>query len=104
MDVLVMENIFYAGALSPIFDLKGSERARLARDDPANPTQVLLDQNLLQRNLATPILVTSAPSPFADSSVQCWSIADWAMDCDTHTLYSCAASGLKHATFLTAPS
>ena len=57
MDLLVMENIFYAGALSPIFDLKGSERARLARDDPGDPSRVLLDQNLLQRNMGSPILV-----------------------------------------------
>ena len=64
MDVLVMENIFYAGALSPIYDLKGSERARLARDDPADPTRVLLDQNLLQRNLGSPILVVGhQPAP-----------------------------------------
>ena len=57
LDLLVMENIFYAGSLSPIYDLKGSERARLARDDPTDPTRVLLDQNLLQHNLGSPILV-----------------------------------------------
>ena len=55
-----MENIFYAGALCPIFDLKGSERARLARDDPGDPARVLLDQNLVQRNLGSPILVHTA--------------------------------------------
>ncbi|KAK9796713.1 hypothetical protein WJX73_010097 [Symbiochloris irregularis] len=59
MDLLVMENIFYAGNLAPIYDLKGSERARLARDDPSDPTRVLLDQNLVQHNLGSPILVGS---------------------------------------------
>ena len=60
MDLLVMENIFYAGSLAPIYDLKGSERARLARDDPSDPTRVLLDQNLVQHNLGSPILVRHA--------------------------------------------
>ena len=58
MDILVMENIFYNRDLFPIYDLKGSERARLARDDPSDPTRVLLDQNLLQSNLNDPILVS----------------------------------------------
>ena len=58
MDILVMENIFYNRDLFPIYDLKGSERARLARDDPSDPARVLLDQNLMQSNLSDPILVT----------------------------------------------
>lgn len=57
MDILVMENIFYNRDLFPIYDLKGSERARLARDDPSDPARVLLDQNLMQSNLNDPILV-----------------------------------------------
>ena len=57
MDILVMENIFYDRDLFPIYDLKGSERARLARDDPSDPARVLLDQNLKQSNLNDPILV-----------------------------------------------
>ena len=68
MDILVMENIFYNRELFPIYDLKGSERARLARDDPSDPTRVLLDQNLKQSNLNDPILVRpplhhTAPDP-----------------------------------------
>lgn len=57
MDILVMENIFYNRDLFPIYDLKGSERARLARDNPSDPARVLLDQNLMQSNLNDPILV-----------------------------------------------
>lgn len=57
MDILVMENIFYNRDLFPVYDLKGSERARLARDDPSDPTRVLMDQNLIQSNLHDPILV-----------------------------------------------
>lgn len=57
MDILVMENIFYDRDLFPIYDLKGSERARLARDDPSDPGRVLLDQNLKLSNLNDPILV-----------------------------------------------
>lgn len=57
MDILVMENIFYNRDLFPIYDLKGSERARLARDDPSDPARVLMDQNLMQSNLNDPILV-----------------------------------------------
>ena len=58
MDILVMENIFYNRDLFPVYDLKGSERARLARDDPSDPTRVLMDQNLIQSNLHDPILVS----------------------------------------------
>ena len=58
MDILVMENIFYNRDLFPIYDLKGSERSRLARDDPTDPGRVLLDQNLMQSNLNDPILVS----------------------------------------------
>ncbi len=62
MDILLMENIFYNRDLFPIYDLKGSERARLARDDPSDPARVLLDQNLMQSNLNDPILVRSSGS------------------------------------------
>ena len=58
MDLLVMENIFYEGQLAPIYDLKGSERARLAREDPHDPACVLLDQNLLNSNVHSPLLVS----------------------------------------------
>jgi len=64
MDILVMENIFYNRDLFPIYDLKGSERARLARDDPSDPTRVLLDQNLMQSNLNDPILVSPRSLPW----------------------------------------
>ena len=57
MDLLIMENIFYEGHLAPIYDLKGSERARLAREDPQDPACVLLDQNLANSNVHSPLLV-----------------------------------------------
>ena len=44
--------------LAPIYDLKGSERARLAREDPHDPACVLLDQNLLNSNVHSPLLVS----------------------------------------------
>lgn len=59
LDILVMENIFYNRDLFPIYDLKGSERSRLARDDPSDPSRVLMDQNLMQSNLNDPILVST---------------------------------------------
>ena len=60
MDVLVMENVFYERALAPVYDLKGSSRARLSADDPADPASVLLDENLKQSSRSAPLLVRSA--------------------------------------------
>lgn len=57
MDLLVMENIFYERSLTPVYDLKGSERARLCKDDPSDPTTVLLDENLKRSILSAPLLV-----------------------------------------------
>ncbi|KAK9819645.1 hypothetical protein WJX72_000689 [[Myrmecia] bisecta] len=57
MDLLIMENIFYARDISRIYDLKGSERSRYAADDPADATAVLMDENLRESNLSAPILV-----------------------------------------------
>ena len=60
MDLLVMENVFYERALAPVYDLKGSERARWCKDDPADPTTVLLDENLKRDILSAPLLVCVA--------------------------------------------
>lgn len=57
LDVLVMENVFYERALAPVYDLKGSSRARLSADDPADPASVLLDENLKQTSRSAPLLV-----------------------------------------------
>ena len=57
MDLLVMENVFYERSLAPVYDLKGSERARWCKDDPADPTTVLLDENLKRDILSAPLLV-----------------------------------------------
>ena len=57
MDLLVMENVFYERALSPVYDLKGSERARWCPDNPADPATVLLDENLKRSILSAPLLV-----------------------------------------------
>jgi len=60
MDLLVMENVFYERSLAPVYDLKGSERARWCKDDPNDPTTVLLDENLKQDILSAPLLVRDA--------------------------------------------
>ncbi|BDA49325.1 probable 1-phosphatidylinositol-3-phosphate 5-kinase FAB1C [Coccomyxa sp. Obi] len=60
MDLLVMENVFYERSLSPVYDLKGSERARWCKDDPNDPTTVLLDENLKRSILSAPLLVESS--------------------------------------------
>lgn len=62
MDLLVMENVFYERSLSPVYDLKGSERARWCKDDPNDPTTVLLDENLKRSILSAPLLVGFSPS------------------------------------------
>ena len=78
MDLLVMENIFYEGQLAPIYDLKGSERARLAREDPRDPACVLLDQNLANSNVHSPLLVRPLVTKprmgclHIDMLVRCW--------------------------------
>ena len=51
-----MENVFYERALAPVYDLKGSSRARLSADDPADPASVLLDENLKQTSRSAPLL------------------------------------------------
>ena len=61
MDLLVMENVFYERSLAPVYDLKGSERARWCKDDPSDPTTVLLDENLKRDILSAPLLVGSQP-------------------------------------------
>ncbi len=57
--MLVMENVFYERVLAPVYDLKGSSRARLSADDPADPASVLLDENLKQSSRSAPLLVRS---------------------------------------------
>jgi hypothetical protein len=68
MDLLVMENIFYERSLTPVYDLKGSERARWCKDDPNDPTTVLLDENLKRSILSAPLLV---PPPRVSPSCGC---------------------------------
>ncbi|QDZ23907.1 phosphatidylinositol phosphate kinase [Chloropicon primus] len=56
LDVMIMENIFYAKAISRIYDLKGSIRSRY-NAEPTASNAVLLDENLLEILPASPILV-----------------------------------------------
>lgn len=63
MDLLVMENVFYERSLAPVYDLKGSERARWCKDDPTDPTTVLLDENLKRDILSAPLLVHCSHLP-----------------------------------------
>ena len=55
-----MENVFYERVLAPVYDLKGSSRARLSADDPADPASVLLDENLKQTTRSAPLLVPAS--------------------------------------------
>ncbi|WFD34769.1 1-phosphatidylinositol-3-phosphate 5-kinase [Malassezia cuniculi] len=56
MDVVVMENLFYGRSFSRIFDLKGSTRNRFATET-GRPSDVLLDENLLQMSQKAPVYV-----------------------------------------------
>jgi len=56
LDLMIMENIFYAKAISRIYDLKGSIRSRY-NSEPTASNAVLLDENLLEILPASPILV-----------------------------------------------
>jgi len=55
MDLVVMENVFYARKVKQIYDLKGSIRSRYNSEPESNP--VLLDENLLEGLPQDPILV-----------------------------------------------
>lgn len=52
-NLLVMENLFYNRTVTHKFDLKGSMRNRLVNPDDQDGEIVLLDENLLKRNLPT---------------------------------------------------
>lgn len=61
IDFLVMENVFYGHEISRIYDLKGSERSRYNNEaDPGDASVVLLDENLREANLRSPVLVQEA--------------------------------------------
>ncbi|GAA6009969.1 hypothetical protein JCM11491_005808 [Sporobolomyces phaffii] len=65
LDFLVMENLFYGRQLKQIFDLKGSTRNR--RADQNNP--VLLDENLMEISLKTPIYVREESQSFIREAI-----------------------------------
>ncbi|GAA5975197.1 hypothetical protein JCM5350_000179 [Sporobolomyces pararoseus] len=65
LDFLVMENLFYGRQLKQIFDLKGSTRNR--RADQNNP--VLLDENLMEISLKTPIYVREESQNFIRQAI-----------------------------------
>ncbi|XP_063396622.1 1-phosphatidylinositol 3-phosphate 5-kinase-like isoform X1 [Mytilus trossulus] len=57
-DLLVMENLFYQRKISQTFDLKGSERNRLASTSgKRDEEQVLLDTNLLNLSIESPLYI-----------------------------------------------
>lgn len=57
-DLLVMENLFYNRKISQTFDLKGSERNRLATTSgKRDEEQVLLDTNLLNLSIESPLYI-----------------------------------------------
>ncbi|CAL0325479.1 unnamed protein product [Lupinus luteus] len=56
MDVLVMENLLYRRNIRRLYDLKGSSRSRY-NADTSGSNKVLLDQNLMEAVLTSPIFV-----------------------------------------------
>ncbi|KAK1314676.1 1-phosphatidylinositol-3-phosphate 5-kinase FAB1B [Acorus calamus] len=56
MDVLVMENLMFGRRITRLYDLKGSARSRYNSDSSGN-NKVLLDQNLIESMLTSPIFV-----------------------------------------------
>lgn len=56
MDVLVMENLLYRRNIRRLYDLKGSSRSRY-NPDTSGSNKVLLDQNLIEAMLTSPIFV-----------------------------------------------
>lgn len=88
MDLLVMENVFYERSLSPVYDLKGSERARWCKDDPSDPTTVLLDENLKRSILSAPLLVSLSYTARDPSSC---AAPDEAIFCLSNAASACAS-------------
>ncbi|KAK9101643.1 hypothetical protein Scep_025073 [Stephania cephalantha] len=56
MDVLVMENLLFRRNVTKLYDLKGSSRSRY-NPDQSGSNKVLLDQNLIESMLTSPIFV-----------------------------------------------
>ncbi|KAJ3120850.1 1-phosphatidylinositol-3-phosphate 5-kinase [Physocladia obscura] len=56
MDVLVMENLFWERNITRIFDLKGSMRNRHVQST-GNQKQVLLDENLIEFLIQSPLFI-----------------------------------------------
>ncbi|KAK9131544.1 hypothetical protein Sjap_012031 [Stephania japonica] len=56
MDVLVMENLLFRRNVTKLYDLKGSSRSRY-NPDQSGSNKVLLDQNLIESMLSSPIFV-----------------------------------------------
>ena len=67
MDVVVMENVFYARKVGKIFDLKGSIRSRYNSEPETNP--VLLDENLLEGLPQDPVLVEQSSRHALDEAL-----------------------------------
>jgi 1-phosphatidylinositol-3-phosphate 5-kinase len=72
MDLVIMENIFCGRDVERIYDLKGSLRDRYAMRAAvdAKDASVLLDEDLLEMNVATPTLV--CPRSFARLQRAVW--------------------------------
>lgn len=59
LDFIVMENVFYGHGIDVIYDLKGSFRDRYAAPVHQYGPPVLLDENLRERNLLTPTIISA---------------------------------------------
>ena len=64
----VMENVFYEGVSSKMFDLKGSMRNRRAQST-GEKNEVLLDENLLDYLSQTPMYIRNHSNSFLTSSI-----------------------------------
>ncbi|KAK4764732.1 hypothetical protein SAY86_025822 [Trapa natans] len=68
MDVLVMENLLFHRNVTRLYDLKGSSRSRY-NPDSSGTNKVLLDQNLIEAMLTSPIFVGSKAKRLLERAV-----------------------------------
>lgn len=70
LDFIVMENVFYGHDVDVIYDLKGSFRDRYAAPLHQYGPPVLLDENLRERNLLTPTIISARSFQYLEACLQ----------------------------------
>ncbi|ORY91449.1 hypothetical protein BCR35DRAFT_274133 [Leucosporidium creatinivorum] len=69
LDVLVMENLFYERQLTQVFDLKGSTRNRHVQVTKERPNEVLMDENLVEISLLSPLYVREESKRYLKAAI-----------------------------------